>query len=43
MICTITNTRRQGTIQVVKDLIPTTDPGTFDLKVDGSTVKARRR
>ena len=40
VICTITNTRRQGTIQVVKDLIPSTDPGSFDLKVDGSTVKA---
>ena len=26
-----------GTIEVVKDLIPTTDPGSFDLKIDGST------
>ena len=43
IVCTITNTRNQGTIQVVKDLIPSTDPGSFDLKVDGSTVKARRR
>ena len=40
VICTITNTRRQGTIQVVKDLIPSTDPGLFDLKVERPTVKA---
>ncbi len=38
--CTITNTRKTGTITVVKDLIPATDDGRFDLKVDSSVVKA---
>ena len=38
--CTITNTRKTGTITVVKDLIPSTDDGRFDLRIDGSVVKA---
>lgn len=35
--CTITNTRKTGTLQVLKALSPSTDPGTFDLTVDGTT------
>lgn len=35
--CTITNTRKTGTLQVVKALSPTTDPGVFDLQIDGTT------
>ena len=35
--CTETNTHK-GTIEVVKHLIPSSDPGTFDLSVDGTTV-----
>jgi uncharacterized repeat protein (TIGR01451 family) len=38
--CTITNTRKTGTITVVKDLIPATDSGRFDLRVDATVVKA---
>jgi uncharacterized repeat protein (TIGR01451 family) len=38
--CTITNTRKTGTISVVKDLVPATDDGRFDLKVDSTVVKA---
>jgi hypothetical protein len=26
-----------GTLEVIKDLVPNTDPGTFDLRVDGTT------
>ncbi|MDP1846264.1 MAG: hypothetical protein Q8K79_00615, partial [Solirubrobacteraceae bacterium] len=37
--CTITNTRKTGTITVVKDLIPSTDDGRFDLEVDSTVVK----
>ena len=33
--CVITNTRRRGTLTVVKDLWPTTDAGRFDLTIDG--------
>jgi hypothetical protein len=33
--CVITNTRRRGTLTVVKDLRPATDAGRFDLTVDG--------
>ena len=40
VICTFTNTRRAGTIEVVKDLEPASDPGTFDLKVGDTVVKA---
>jgi hypothetical protein len=35
-ICTITNTR-QGTLEVRKVLSPSTDPGKFNLQIDGST------
>jgi hypothetical protein len=35
-ICTITNTRKP-TIRVNKVCVPTTDPGAFNLQVDGST------
>ena len=38
--CTITNTRKTGTITVVKDLIPSADSGRFDLRIDGSVVRA---
>ena len=34
--CTFTNTRKTGTIAVKKSLDPTTDPGLFDLKIDGT-------
>ena len=36
--CTITNTRKTGTIVVKKQLVPATDAGTFDLQVDGADV-----
>jgi prealbumin domain-containing protein len=36
--CTITNTRMTGTIVVTKRLLPSTDPGRFDLQVDGADV-----
>jgi uncharacterized repeat protein (TIGR01451 family) len=39
VVCTITNTRKTGTLKVVKALSPTTDPGTFNLSID-SVVKA---
>lgn len=35
--CTFTMTRTTGTIEVVKMLDPTTDPGRFDLRIDGVT------
>ena len=38
IICTITNTRKTGTIIVKKELIPATDAGKFDLQVDGDDV-----
>ena len=37
--CTITNTRNTGTIEVVKNLVPATDTGTFDLLVDDQVEK----
>ena len=37
--CTITNTRNTGTIEVIKKLVPTVDPGRFNLQVDGTTKK----
>jgi hypothetical protein len=40
VVCTFTNTRRPGTIKVVKDLVPNDDEGTFDLKVGDAVVKA---
>jgi hypothetical protein len=36
--CTITNTRKTGTIVVKKQLLPATDTGKFDLQVDGTDV-----
>ena len=33
----ITNTRETGKLEVKKDLSPTTDPGKFDLQIDGTT------
>jgi hypothetical protein len=35
-VCTITNTRKTGTIKVTKALSPATDAGRFDLLVDGA-------
>ena len=40
--CTETNTHK-GTITVAKHLVPSTDPGLFDLYVDGAHVSRRRR
>jgi hypothetical protein len=37
LVCTITNTREIGTIEVKKSLSPTDDPGRFDLQIDGTT------
>ena len=37
VVCTITNTRKTGTLQVVKALAPTGDPGLFNLAIDGTT------
>lgn len=39
VVCTITNTRKTGTIQVIKATSPSNDPGRFDLLVDGTTHK----
>ena len=36
-VCTFTNTRKTGTLEVVKVLDPDTDPGVFDLQIDGAT------
>jgi hypothetical protein len=36
--CTFTNTRTTGQIKVVKKLLPSNDPGTFDLSVNGTKV-----
>ena len=33
----ITNTRETGKLEVKKNLSPTTDPGKFDLQIDGTT------
>ena len=35
VVCTITNTRKTGTLTVVKDLSPSADPGKFNLLIDG--------
>jgi uncharacterized repeat protein (TIGR01451 family) len=37
--CTFTNTRDTGTIEVIKNLNPTDDDGTFDLRISGVTKK----
>ena len=39
LVCTLTN-RRKATITVTKHLVPSSDPGRFDLKVGGIVVKA---
>lgn len=40
VVCTITNTRNQGTLKVEKRTLPTLDTGRFDLKVGSTVVKA---
>ena len=40
IVCTITNTRKTGELEVIKDLSPDDDPGLFDLQIDGSTEEA---
>lgn len=35
--CTFTNTRQTGTVTVNKVLVPSNDPGLFNLKIDGTT------
>ncbi len=40
IVCTITNVRETGKIEVVKDLNPGTDTGRFNLQIDGTTEKA---
>ena len=37
IVCTITNTRETGKLEVVKDLNPSNDPGKFNLQIDGTT------
>ncbi len=37
IVCVITNTRQTGKLEVVKDLIPDSDPGKFNLQIDGAT------
>jgi fimbrial isopeptide formation D2 family protein len=37
IVCTISNTRQTGKLEVVKDLSPSNDPGKFNLQIDGST------
>ena len=37
IVCTITNERRDGQLEVVKDLDPDDDPGLFDLQIDSVT------
>ena len=39
IVCTITNTRKDGKLEVVKKLVPTTDPGRFDLRIDNTVEK----
>ena len=40
VICTITNTRLSGTLRVVNRMRPASDPGRFDLRVDGAVERA---
>ncbi|MSX11559.1 MAG: hypothetical protein F2811_03380 [Actinobacteria bacterium] len=40
LTCTITNTRKTGTLTVKKSLSPSNDPGLFNLKIDNVTKKA---
>ncbi len=43
IVCTITNTRQTGKLEVVKDLNPSSDPGLFNLQIDGTTRPGQRR
>ncbi len=40
IVCTITNVRETGKLEVVKDLDPGTDTGRFNLQINGATEKA---
>ena len=40
IVCVFTNTRRTGTLTVVKDFEPNDDPGRVDLNIDGGTAEA---
>ncbi|MDQ1492084.1 MAG: hypothetical protein QOJ23_4598 [Actinomycetota bacterium] len=42
IVCTILNTRGRGSLRVVKALVPATDPGLFDLVIDGTTIVTDR-
>ncbi len=37
IVCVITNTRETGKLEVTKSLSPDTDPGRFNLEIDGDT------
>lgn len=37
VVCTITNQRKTGFLNVVKTLLPDTHPGRFNLQIDGGT------
>ena len=39
IVCTITNTRKTGKLEVVKKVNPTTDAGRFDLRIDNTVEK----
>ena len=39
IVCTITNTRKTGKLEVVKKINPTTDAGRFDLRIDNTVEK----
>jgi uncharacterized repeat protein (TIGR01451 family) len=38
IVCVITNTRRTASIKIDKAVVPTTDPGRFDLLLDGTAL-----
>ena len=42
IVCVITNTRKTGKLEVVKDLIPAADPGDFNLQIDGQHRRTAR-
>ncbi len=42
IVCTITNTRKTGKLEVVKKINPTTDPGRFDLRIDDTRSRRTR-
>ena len=39
IVCTVSNVRETGKLEVVKSLSPTNDPGRFNLQIDGATQK----